>query len=211
MKDEAGIIVVGGGGHAQVVIDGILALGERPTCVLDDESGLIGSQVLGIEVTEATEYLYEVPGRHAILAIGSNRKRQELAIRYEKISWTTVVHPRAYVHPSVQLGPGSVVCAGAIVQPNAILGAHSIINTGATVDHDCVVGAYAHVAPGSHLAGNVELGEGVLFGIGASAIPGVTVGGWSIVGAGAAVTQDLPSHVTAVGVPARIIKKHTTR
>jgi acetyltransferase EpsM len=34
----------------------------------------------------------------------------------------------------------------------------------------------------------------------------VTVGEWTIVGAGAVVIADLPADVTAVGVPARIIR-----
>jgi acetyltransferase EpsM len=36
----------------------------------------------------------------------------------------------------------------------------------------------------------------------------VKVGEWSIIGAGAVVVQDIPPRVTAVGVPARIIKHH---
>ena len=35
----------------------------------------------------------------------------------------------------------------------------------------------------------------------------VKIGAWTTVGAGAVVTQDLPAGVTAVGVPARIIKQ----
>lgn len=38
-------------------------------------------------------------------------------------------------------------------------------------------------------------------------IQGVSIGAWTIVGAGAVVTSDLPENVTAVGVPARIIKR----
>ena len=45
--------------------------------------------------------------------------------------------------------------------------------------------------------------EGALVGIGASVNPGLTIGAWAVVGAGAAVTQDVPAGVTAIGVPAR--------
>jgi acetyltransferase EpsM len=41
----------------------------------------------------------------------------------------------------------------------------------------------------------------------ASVIQGRTVGAWSVVGAGTVVIHDLPDGVTAVGVPAEIIKR----
>jgi UDP-perosamine 4-acetyltransferase len=67
------------------------------------------------------------------------------------------------------------------------------------------------VAPGVQLAGDVKLGEGVFFGIGSCAIPGVRVGEWTMVGAGAVVVDDLPSDVTAVGVPARMLERKGNR
>jgi acetyltransferase EpsM len=33
-----------------------------------------------------------------------------------------------------------------------------------------------------------------------------SIGSWTVIGAGAAVVHDIPANVTAVGVPARVIK-----
>ncbi len=52
----------------------------------------------------------------------------------------------------------------------------------------------------------MSVGEGCYPGIGSSVIERVTAGGWAIVGGGACVTRDLPGNVTAVGVPARVVK-----
>ena len=91
------------------------------------------------------------------------------------------------------------------VKPGITGWAQVIVNTGATIDHDCRIGDFAHLCPGVHLAGEVQVGEGCLLGMGTSVIPGRSIGSQTVVGAGAAVVTDLPEAVTAVGVPARIL------
>lgn len=39
-----------------------------------------------------------------------------------------------------------------------------------------------------------------------SILPGVTVGKYAIVGAGAIVTKDVPDYSVVVGVPAKVVK-----
>jgi len=98
--------------------------------------------------------------------------------------------------------------ANTAINSGTKIGENVIINTGATVDHDCVLEDYVHISPGAHLAGNVYVGELTHIGIGASLIQGVKIGRNVIIGAGAAVINDLPDNVTAVGVPAKVLKQH---
>jgi UDP-perosamine 4-acetyltransferase len=74
-----------------------------------------------------------------------------------------------------------------------------------------VIGAAAHIAPQCGLAGNVSIDEYVFVGAGCTVIPGVHIGEGTIIGAGSAVIKDVPPAVTAVGVPARIIRVHNDR
>ncbi|MGH7171584.1 MAG: acetyltransferase [Gemmataceae bacterium] len=195
------IVVLGGGGHAKVVISTLQAAGHIVAAVLDDDVRKWGSAVLGVPVVGPIEDADATRYDLGVVAVGDNATRKTLSARI-RLSWLTVTHPTAYVHSSAQLGPGCVVFAGAVIQPEAIVGAHVIVNTAASIDHDCRVSDFVHLAPGCHLSGIVRVGEGVLLGTGSSVLPGVTIGNWTSVGAGGVVIRDLPDRVVAVGVPA---------
>ena len=203
MQQSQGIYVVGAGGHGKVVISTLQETGQPIAGVLDDNPGLQGQSLMGIPVVGPSSLLARHAGTRAILAIGDNTIRRNISSQYPSVEWITLIHPRAYVHPSVKLGRGTVVIAGAIIHVDSRIGAHVILNTGATVDHDCRIGDHVHIAPGAHLAGNVSIGNGAFIGIGVSVIPGVTIGRQAIIGAGASVVRDIPANLTALGVPAR--------
>jgi sugar O-acyltransferase (sialic acid O-acetyltransferase NeuD family) len=206
---SGGVLVVGGGGHAKVVVATLQAAGFEVAAVLDDEPRRHGLTLLGVPIAGPIAALAGRPERRAVLAVGDNRTRRrlagELAVAVEGLTWVSVAHPAAVVHESVRLGPGSVVFAGAVIQPDCEIGAHAVVNTGASVDHDSTLGDFTHVAPGARLAGGVSLGEGAFLGLGAVVLPGVAVGAWATVGAGAAVTADVAAETTVAGVPARPI------
>ena len=197
------VYVVGAGGHGKVVVSTLQAAGFAVEGVFDDDPRKDGAVVLGVPVLGTIEALETHERCRAVLAIGDNAFRKELAERLRGVEWVTAVHPTAVVHPSVQVAAGTVIFAGAVIQPDTVIGVHGIVNTAATVDHDGVLGDYVHVAPGVHLAGEVRLGDGVFLGVGASVVSGRAVGDWSTVGAGGVVVRDVPAGVVAVGVPAQ--------
>ena len=55
--------------------------------------------------------------------------------------------------------------------------------------------------------GRIVIEDDAWIGAGAIILPGVTVGAMSIVGAGAVVTESIPSRTMAVGVPAKVVRK----
>ncbi len=198
-------VVCGAGGHAKVVIACIESAGGHVVGLLDDDPAMLGRLILGRPVIGPIRQDRMPPDVLPVIGIGSNAGRRAIAERWQG-PFGRVVHPSAVVHASSELGEGTVVMAGVVVQPECRIGRHVILNTMASVDHDGVIGDFAHVAPGSHLSGQVTLGEGVLMGVGSAASPGANVGDWSTVGAGATVIGSLPTGVTAVGTPARILK-----
>lgn len=54
----------------------------------------------------------------------------------------------------------------------------------------------------------VTIKKGAWIGAGAIILPGVTVGEYAVVGAGATVTKDVPAFTVVAGVPARIVKTY---
>lgn len=60
---------------------------------------------------------------------------------------------------------------------------------------------------GLEYARPVTVGDNVWIGAGASVLPGVAIGGDTVIGAGSVVTKDIPSGVLAVGNPCRVIRE----
>lgn len=204
------LLVIGAGGHAAVVIEVARAAGFTPVAALDPG----GQQdVLGVPIRGGDDALESVLASGdidaATVAIGSNMLRRRLAERLRALKCPTpaLVHPSAIVSPSARMGDGTVVMALAVINARAVIGEDCIINTGAIIEHDCVLADGVHAAPRSIMGGTCRLGAKTLFGIGASARPGTTIGANVVVGAGSVVVCDLADGLTVAGNPAAPLAK----
>lgn len=213
------IVIVGAGGHAselQSYLRDLNGDGESFELIgLVDDNRPIGawndSRILG-GVSQLRTILDDDQDVSFITAVGDNAIRRSIIERIEAVvpeinAWT-LLHPRSIVGRGVEIGEGTCLAPGSIVTTNARIGSHCILNVNASVSHDAIVGDFVNINPGAVVAGNVRVGTGVYVGAGATLIDQVSVGEWSIIGAGAVVIDDIPSHCTAVGVPARVIKHH---
>ena len=147
-----------------------------------------------------------------ITAFGSNAVRREAVRRIEamkipNLAPASLSHSTAWTGAAVSIGAGTLLAPNTLATTRTRIGGHCILNVKASVSHDCVVEDYCNINPGATLCGDVHLGEGCYIGAGAVVIEKRKIGAWTIVGAGSVVTRDLPAGVTAVGVPARIIKR----
>ena len=201
------LVVVGTGGHAHVCAE--LLREDRSL----DLVGCTGPEApdrasMDVDYLGADD---DLPGvfaegiSHAFVAVGDNARRKQLHTELTRIGFTLVnaISRDAVMSPSVRLGTGVAVMPGVVVNSGTVVGDGVVLNTGCSVDHDCRVGVVAHIAPRVAVAGWVDIGEGVFLGIGSCVVDKVRIGAWTTVGAGGAVTGDLPPGVTAVGVPAR--------
>lgn len=123
----------------------------------------------------------------------------------------SVIHPDVRMSAYVKIGNGTVITAGNIITTQVRIGNHVSLNLDCTLGHDDAIEDYCNIAPGVHISGNVTLKEGADIGTGAVILQGLTIGKWSIIGAGAAVIDDISDNVTAVGIPARVVRGHPER
>jgi acetyltransferase EpsM len=209
--DMARFLVIGAAGHAQEVAwslrEQCAALGKACELMFFDDRVPTGELASGLgavkgDLDAVAHHVDE--GAHLVLGIGLPRTKAAVTGRLAALApWATVIHPTALIGPSVSIGEGSYVGAGAVLTVNARVGRFVTINLHALVTHDDVIGDFATLHPNVRLSGGVAVGNGCELGTGAIAIPGTRIGEWAILGAGSVAIRSLAGHATYVGVPAR--------
>lgn len=124
-----------------------------------------------------------------------------------------------HVMAGAKIGPGSQLGQGCFVAPGVRIGARVRVQnnvsffSGVTVEDDVFVGpsvVFSNVRrPRAFISRKDEFSptrvrRGATLGANATLLPGITVGEYAFVAAGAVLTRDAPDFALMVGVPARI-------
>ena len=126
------------------------------------------------------------------------------------------VAPNVVIRPPVFMDYGSQtsIGAGTFINANCVILDVARVRIGADVQIGPNVQLLTPTHPldpeqrrtGLEAAEPITIEDNVWLGGGVIVLPGVTIGGDTVVGAGAVVTKDLPAGVVAVGNPARVIR-----
>lgn len=201
------IVVIGGGGHAKVVIDIIKESGYEASEieVLDDNLD-VGSKILSCKVAgKVKDVLKYNKDTKFVIAIGNNKVREEISKKY-KLDYSTFIHPSAVIGEDVTVGKGSVIMGGSVINSGSRIGKHNIINTSVSVDHDSNIDDFVHLSPGVHMGGSVNIGKGSWLGVGTSVKNNITIGEDITIGVGSVVVKDINEKGVYVGNPLKRIK-----
>jgi serine O-acetyltransferase len=106
-----------------------------------------------------------------------------------------VVVGRCVIGRGAEFGPGLVLIHSlGIVINGQVRGGSNV-----RIEHQVTIGAERRLSP--------TVGDDVFFGAGAKVVGGVTIGAGAKIGANAVVVHDIPPHCTAVGIPARVVRR----
>jgi acetyltransferase EpsM len=143
------------------------------------------------------------------VAVGSVNARKEICTRLEKrfgeILYETIVDQSAVVAPSANISGGVCIMSNSSIGPDVYLGKNCIINSNSVVSHDAQLDEFVTLAPSVSLGGGCRIGEGATLNIGVCVAPLLSIGSFSVMGAGAVVLNDVPMAQRWAGVPARIL------
>ena len=198
MDQTKSIAIYGRSGHGSVIADIAYSLGYEHIIWIDD-----AEKNDAISFAHYYKTYSHVP---VALGIGNNAQRRTIfqTLQKKRLSIATLIHPSAVISPSAVLGMGSVVMPLAVINAHAKIGAAAIINSASVIEHDCHLEDFVHISPNASLAGNVKVGESSHIGVGASIIQNLIIGEDTTIGAGSVVINDIPSHMTAYGVPCKV-------
>lgn len=214
---EKSLVIFGAGGFGREVLQLVRDINKiERTWVCEGflvDSAFAGaSTVQGLPVLGDMSWLSGNPDVDVVIAVGSPAARRRIANDIRGMCgyrFATLIHPRAWTGENVEIGAGSIICAGALITTNILIGQHVQVNLGVTIGHDAILEDFVTVSPGVNISGNVRLGEGAEIFAGSVILPQRAVGEWAIIGAGSVVVKSIPENTTAVGAPARVIKERT--
>lgn len=178
---------------------------------IDDAEDIQGNEINGYKVLGKTADAGKYRDAYFVVAVGASRVREriveKLKIENPDIKFGTVIDPSAEVSKFVSIGEGSIICGHTLITVNINIGNHVIINLDCTIGHDAVLLDFVTMYPSVNVSGATNIGHAVELGTGIQIIQGKSVGDYSIIGAGSVVVKDVPDKCTAVGSPARVIKR----
>lgn len=135
------LLILGAGQYGTVAKEVAEAMGcYKNVAFLDDKS----PNAVG-KLEDYANFSGKYP--YAFVAIGDLSLRGEWIRRLREAGFflPVLVHPRAVVMPSAEVGAASIIEAMAVVNSNAVVGEGSIISSGSVVNHNATVGNHCHI------------------------------------------------------------------
>lgn len=116
------------------------------------------------------------------------------------------VSEKAKRKTGIEIHPGAIIGKNFFIDhgTGVVIGETAIIGDNVTIFHNVTLGGTGSETGKRH----PTIGNNVLIGTGASILGNIKIGNNCKIGAGAVVLKDIPDNVTAVGVPAKQIKKN---
>src|SRR3954469_198521 len=156
------LVVYGAGGFAREVAWLAGECGKRVVAYIDDNPSSHGQRLNDVDIMGLERAAAEFPKVAVAIGIGSPTHREAVAAKAEAAGLrpALLIKPRVSRSPWIEIGEGTVICAGSILTTNIRIGRHVQVNLHCTIGHDVIMDDYATLAPGVHISGWVHLARG---------------------------------------------------
>jgi UDP-2-acetamido-3-amino-2,3-dideoxy-glucuronate N-acetyltransferase len=141
-------------------------------------------------------------------------------VKTKKIGLRTRIWQFSVVFENATIGHSCNICAHTLIEDDVVIGNNVTVKSGVfiwdgiTIEDDVFIGPSvtftndkkprSKVYQDKYLTTLVK--QGASIGANATILPGLTLGRYSMIGAGSVVTRDVPDYALVVGNPARIVK-----
>ncbi len=173
-------------------------------CFVTETENQQMAKLLDVEVIPQSKFdpiKYDV-----VIGIGDPVIRKRVAaLLPPTTSFRTIIHPSVIMSRWVNIGMGSIICAGVILTCGIKIGNHAQLNLNSTIGHDCRIGDFFSCSPGVNISGNCIIGDSVFIGTNSSLKEGVEICDNVKVGMGSTVIKDIREPGTYFGNPIKKI------
>lgn len=207
------LCIVGTGGFGREVlccfIDSLKGHTENlseKVCFMVDDEYYSDSTLKGISIIKLSEI--QLAKHDLIIAIGDPKKREDFIKKLpQETKFATVIHPNAIISQWVEIGIGSVICAGCIITSDVKIGKHCHLNLNTTIGHDCIIGDYFTTAPSANISGSCTFADRVYIGTNSGIKQKINITSDVTIGMGAVVIKNIFEPGIYVGNPAKRLEK----
>lgn len=191
--------LIGAGGFAREIMS---HMGTKLPCFIDDEYYKDNDDDIH-PLSKFDSNLYEI-----IIAVGNPIDRKNIQDRLPKNTkyFSFVHHSAILLDSNIEIGEGSIICAGSILTTNIKIGKHCHLNIQTTIGHDTIIGDFFTTAPGSKISGNCIIGNNVYIGTNASIKEKIKICDDVTIGLNSGVVKDITESGIYVGTPVKKIK-----
>ena len=129
---------------------------------------------------------------------------ESLGIPDEKL--LTLIHPLTFIGEGCKIEPGVMVMANSYIGTNTKIGKCTFVMANSAIAHDSTIAGYCHFSIGATCGSILNIGKGCDVAINATILEKVSMGDFSVVGAGAVCMKDVEPYQVVIGSPAKHLK-----
>ena len=195
--------IIGAGGFGREIYWSLNLIERVNTVFFVDDNYWDGKDEKILPLSSFDPLKYEL-----VVAIADSSHRERIVNSLpNNTKFFTHINPTAQIHGNdVEIGIGSIICAGSIITTNVKIGKHAHINLITTIGHDCIICDYFTTAPGVQISGNEKIGNRVYFGTRSCVKQKITICDDVIIGMNSGVVKNIFEPGTYIGTPAKKLK-----